>query len=85
MNKTISIFKYHLITANEFEAENLTQNIRFAAFADSIENEMLGTDWVRPIGDTEEILISDIIRIDFLGKEEIVLNTEMDRCKEDLT
>lgn len=82
MNKTISIYKYHLITANEFEVENLTQNIRFAAFTDSIENEMLGTDWVHPIGDREDILISDIHRIDFLGKEEIVLNTEMDRYKE---
>lgn len=82
MNKLISIYKYHIRLANEQEVEEGVMNIVFAAFTNSIENEMLGVKWINPIGEDEGILISDIHHIEFLGIDEMELDTEMNRYAE---
>ncbi len=76
MTKTILIYKYHITTSDEFQRENGEQIITFAAFTNSIENEMLGVQWINPI-EGEDILISDIVHIKHLGTEKIQLDTEM--------
>lgn len=78
MTKTISIYKYHITTSDEFQKEDGEQVITFAAFTKPIENEMLGVKWLNPI-DREDILISDIIHIELLGVEKIQLDTGMEK------
>ncbi|MGY0692937.1 hypothetical protein ACW2QC_09140 [Virgibacillus sp. FSP13] len=76
--KIIHIYKYHIITSDEFQKEDLEQVKQFAVFNNRIENEMLGVKWLNPIGDEEGILIKDIVHIKYLGKEEVRMNTEID-------
>lgn len=80
--KIISIYKYHIYTADENQREEGEREKRFAAFNTRVENEMLGVKWLNPIQCQDAILIQDIIWIDFLGEEKVVLDTEIDRACE---
>lgn len=75
--KTIHIYKYHIITSDEDQIENLEHVKQFAAFNNRIENEMLNVKWLNPIGDSEDISIKDIVHVRYLGKEVISLDTEI--------
>lgn len=79
--KTISIYKYHIFTADEDQREDGEKIKRFAAFNARIENEMLGVMWLNPIQSQESIPIKDIVWIEFLGEEKVVLDTEIEQVE----
>lgn len=78
--KVVALHKYHIHTMDEFEREEGTTTISFAVFTERIENLILGVEWINPIGQSEDIRIKDIIYIDYLGSENIELDTQMDKC-----
>lgn len=76
---TVQLHKYHIHTMDECGKEEGTTTISFAVFTERIENLILGVKWINPIGSAEEIKIEDIVYIDFLGTENVELDTEMDK------